>query len=338
VLIGGVLFVLLTVLRLRGWLARAVPTNLKFAFVVGIGLFLTFLGLVDSGIVVAGPGNPPVAMGNMRDPGVLLSVLCLITMGALMVKRIPGAILLAILAATAAGWVLTAGGWTGGLAPPPESLLSRPANPLPLFLKFDFSRVFTLGFFPILLTVFLMDFVDTMGTLIGVSAKAGFLDENENLPEIEKPMLCDAVATVVGAAVGTTTTGTYIESASGIETGGRSGLAAVVTATCFLGCLFFSGVASAIPPFAYGPALIMVGILMMGSVTRINFDDMTELIPAFATVVLMSFTYNIGVGMTAGFVLYPAMKLITGRIREVPLGMWPLTALSLAFFVFYPYQ
>ncbi|MCK4300965.1 MAG: NCS2 family permease, partial [Planctomycetes bacterium] len=136
---------------------------------------------------------------------------------------------------------------------------------------------------------------------------------------------------------GTTTTGTYIESAAGIEEGGRSGFTAVVTALCFLGLLFFGPLAKMVPAFAYGPALIMVGILMMGAVTRINFDDMTELIPAFATIVLMSFTYNIGIGMTAGFVLYPLMKVITGRVQEVPTGMWVLSALSLAFFAFYPY-
>ena len=336
VLIGGVLFVLLTLLRLRSWLARAVPINLKFAFVIGIGLFLTFIGLVECGVVVPGPGKPPVAMGRMVSPTVLLSIFCLVLMGALMVRRMPGAILVAILATTAVGWVTTAVGLTPDLAPLPEKVIGW-HNPLPLFCRFDFTTVLTVGFFPILLCVFLMDFLDTMGTLIGVSAKAGFLDEEGNLPEIEKPMLADAVASVVGAVVGTTTTGTYIESASGIEAGGRSGFAAVVTALCFVPFLFLGPVARAIPAYAYAPALIMVGILMMGAVTRINFDDMTELIPAFATVVLMSFTYNIGVGMTAGFVLYPVMKLITGRVREVPTGMWVLSALSLAFFVFYPY-
>ncbi len=336
--VGGVMFVFLTLFRLRSWLARAVPLNLKFAFVVGIGLFLTFIGLVDCGIVAHGAKfGPPVAMGQLNSSGVLLSVFCLVLMGLLMVKRVPGAILIAILASTAVGMATTALGWTRGLAPLPEGIVAAPPSPGPLFLKFDFATVFTLGFFPILLCVFLMDFLDTMGTLIGVSAKAGFLDEDGNLPEIEKPMLSDALATVVGALFGTTTTGTYIESAAGIESGGRTGFSAVVTALCFVGTLFLWPLATAIPPYAYGPALIMVGILMMESVTRLDFKDMTELIPAFATIVLMSFTYNIGIGMTAGFVLYPLMKVITGRVQEVPTGMWVLSALSLAFFAFYPY-
>ncbi len=340
VLVGGVLFVLLTVFRLRSWLAKAVPVNLKFAFVVGIGLFLTFIGLVVCQIVVAGPGTPPVAMGQMKSPGVILAVFCLLLMGALIVRRVPGAILVAILVTTVVGMATTALGLTEGLVPLPKGVgdvMGWPSNPLPLFCKFDFGAIFTVDFFPVLLCVFLMDFLDTMGTLIGVSAKAGLLDEQGNLPEIEKPMLCDALATVVGAVFGTTTTGTYIESAAGIEEGGRSGFSAVVTALCFLGLLFFGPLAKMVPAFAYGPALIMVGILMMGAVTRINFDDMTELIPAFATIVLMSFTYNIGVGMTAGFVLYPLMKLMSGRVREVPGGMWVLSALSLAFFISYPY-
>jgi len=276
-------------------------------------------------------------MGRIIAPEALLAVLGLVLMGVLMVRRVPGAILIAILLSAAAGMATTALGLTPGLAPLPERLVAAPPSPAPLMLQFDFRTALTLGFFPILLCVFLMDFLDTMGTLIGVSAKAGFLDEDGNLPEIEKPMLCDALATVVGALFGTTTTGTYIESAAGIEAGGRSGFSAVVTALCFVGALFLCPLATAIPAYAYGPALIMVGILMMESVTRLDFKDMTELIPAFATVVLMSFTFNIGVGMTAGFVLYPVVKLITGRVGEVPTGMWVLSALSLAFFAFYPY-
>jgi AGZA family xanthine/uracil permease-like MFS transporter len=189
----------------------------------------------------------------------------------------------------------------------------------------------------VILTVFVMDFVDTMGTLIGVSARAGFLDEDGNLPQVDRPMLADALATVVGALLGTTTTGTYIESAAGIEEGGRTGLTAVVTAALFLLALFFAPFFSAVPALAYGPALIVVGLLMLSPIACIKFEDYTELIPAFMTVVLMSFTFNIGVGMTAGFVLYPFFKLISGRVREVHPGMWVLGILSLLFYIFYPY-
>jgi AGZA family xanthine/uracil permease-like MFS transporter len=176
-----------------------------------------------------------------------------------------------------------------------------------------------------------------MGTLIGVSARAGFLDEQGRLPQIERPMLADALATTVAPLVGTTTAGAYIESATGVEAGGRTGFTAVVVAACFAAALFFSPFVAAIPPQAYGPALVVVGSLMLEPITRVKFDDFTELVPAFAVVALMSFTYNIGVGITAGFVLYPFAKVVAGRWREVKPGLWVLAALSLMFFIFYPY-
>jgi AGZA family xanthine/uracil permease-like MFS transporter len=177
-----------------------------------------------------------------------------------------------------------------------------------------------------------------MGTLIGLSARAGFLDEKGNLPEIEKPMLVDALATTLSPILGTSTSGAFVESATGIEAGGRTGLTAVVTALLFAAALFFSPFVTAIPAQAYGPALIIVGLFMLAPIVKINFDDFTESIPAFAVVVLMCFTFNIAVGITAGFVLYPLCKLVAGRIREVRPGLWLLTGSSVLFFVFYPYS
>jgi AGZA family xanthine/uracil permease-like MFS transporter len=182
-----------------------------------------------------------------------------------------------------------------------------------------------------------MDFVDTIATLIGVSARAGMLDKDGNLPEIHKAMLSDALATVIGALVGTTTTGTYIESAAGIEIGGRTGLTAVTVAILFLLSLFFAPLFTAIPAVAYAPALVIVGLLMLESIIKIDFKDYTETIPAFAVLILMSFTFNIGIGITAGFVLYPLFKIIDSRAKEINLGMWIFAALSLLFFIFYPY-
>jgi len=182
-----------------------------------------------------------------------------------------------------------------------------------------------------------MIFVDTMGTLIGLSMRAGLLDRNGNLPEIEKPMLCDSISTMAGAVFGTTTSGAYIESAAGIEAGGRTGLASVVTAFLFLLALFFAPLFTVVPPFAYGTALIIVGMLMLSPIKHLEFADLTEVMPVFTIIVLMSFTYNIGIGMTAGFVIYPVIKTLAGRVREVPAGLWVLGALSLVFFVFYPY-
>jgi len=182
-----------------------------------------------------------------------------------------------------------------------------------------------------------MAFVDTMGTLIGLSARAGFLDKDGNLPQIERPMLVDALATCLAPAVGTTTAGAYVESATGIESGGRTGLTAMVVAGCFALTLFFTPFVTSIPPQAYGPALIIVGLFMLEPIARIDFSDYSESVPAFAVVALMCFTFNIAVGISAGFVLYPLCKLVAGKRREIKPGLYVLTVLCLLFFIFYPY-
>lgn len=330
IFIGGVVFVIITVLKLRSWLAEAIPVGLKYSFAAGIGLFLTFIGLNETGIVTIGVPGAPVHVGHITSPGILLAILGIVLMGILMIRKVKGAILIGILATTFLAFVF-------GIASPPSQWVSLPPSLGPIFLKLDIVGAVSWGFFAVILTVFIMDFVDTMGTLIGVSARANLLDKNGNLPEIEKPMLADALATVFGALLGTTTTGTYIESAAGIEEGGRTGLTAVVTAFLFLVCLFFAPLFTSIPPLAYGPALIIVGMLMLPMVTKINFKDYTELIPAFFVIALMSFTYNLGIGITAGFVLYPIFKLASGRWKEISSGLWVLFALSVLFYIFYPY-
>lgn len=331
IFIGGVLFTLLTIFRLRSWLANAIPQSLKYSFAVGIGLFLTFIGLNETGIVEVGVPGAPVKVGNLTSPAVLLAIFGFILICLLLIKRVKGAILLGIIATSLLSFPL-------GVAKVPERLISMPPSLAPIFLKLDIIGALSWGFFAVILTIFVMDFVDTMGTLLGVSYRAGLLDKDGNLPHIERPMLADALATVVGSLLGTTTTGTYIESAAGIEEGGRSGLTACVTALLFLGALFFAPFFTAVPSQAYGPALIVVGVFMLEPIAKINFKDLTEFIPAFTVIVLMSFTYNLGVGMTAGFLFYSFLKLITGRTKEVHPGMWILGALSLLFFIFYPYH
>jgi AGZA family xanthine/uracil permease-like MFS transporter len=330
VFLGGVLFFLLTILRLRQWLVDAVPPVLRYSFAVGIGLFLTFVGLNETGIVVLGTRGAPVHSGHLTATPVLVAIFGFLLMAVLMIRRFPAAILIGIVATALMAFA-------SGVAARPQDWISAPPSLAPIFFKLDFKGALTWGFFPVVLTIFVMAFVDTMGTLIGVSARAGFLDEHGNLPQIERPMIADALSTSFAALVGTTTSGAFIESATGVEAGGRTGFTAIVTAVCFAGTLFFSPFITAIPPQAYGPALIVVGLLMLGPITRIQFDDFTELIPAFTVVALMSFTYNIGVGITAGFVLYPFCKLVALRHREVKPGLWVLAALSLLFFVFYPY-
>ncbi len=331
VFIGGILFVILTISGTRGWLARAIPGSLKYAFGAGIGLFLTLIGLVDTGIVTLGIPGAPVKIGILSQPSVGLAIAGFLAIALLLNKKVPGGILLGILGTTAVGWLF-------GISPAPKEIFSTPAPLTEIWFKIDLKGALTWGFFSVILTVFIMDFVDTMAALIGLGARANLLDENGNLPDINKPLLADALATVVGALLGTTTTGTFIESAAGIEAGGRTGLTSVVTAAALLLCLFFTPVLTAVPAYAYGPALIIVGGIMLSLISKIDFDDYSEWIPAFITIVLMSFTYNLGIGITAGFIIYPLMKIGSGQARNIQPGMWLLTSVSLIFYIFYPYH
>ena len=330
IFIAGVLFTILTVFKIRSWLTEQIPEGLQISFAVGIGLFLTFIGLNDAGIVALGVPGAPVHVGNLKQPSVLLAVFCFIFIAALMIRKVKGAMLIGIIATTFLAIPI-------GIIDLPKQWVSMPPSITPILFKLDIAGALQWGFFSVILTIFVMAFVDTMATLLGVSYKAGMLDKNGRLPDIEKPMLCDAAATVVASLLGTTTSGAYIESAAGVESGARSGLSSVVAALLFLTALFFGPFFSIIPPCAYGPALIIVGLLILTSITKARLDDLTEAVPIFSVIVLMSFTYNIGIGMTAGFVLYPLMKVLAGRGREVQPGLWVLGGMSLCFFIFYPY-
>jgi len=329
VFIAGIAFTLLTVLKIRSWLAEAIPSSLKYSFAVGIGFFITFIGLNETGIVVLGVPGAPVRLGNIAQPSVTLALCGLFITVLLMMRRVRGAVIIGIIATTLLSFLT-------GVTPLPSGIVSLPPNPAPIFMQIDLSSAFTPKFFPVVLTIFVMAFVDTIGTLIGLSARAELLDEKGNLPEIEKPMLADALATTFAPLVGTTTTGAYVESAAGIEEGGRTGFTALVIAALFLLSLFFAPLFTAVPPHAYGVALIIIGSFMISPLTRIVYDDPTELLPAFLTIVLVSFTYNIGVGITTGLLAWPLCKTLSGRIREVPAGAWVLALLALSFFVFYP--
>ncbi len=331
VFIAGVLFTLLTVARVRRWLAESLPHSLKFSFAVGIGLFLSFIGLNETGIVRLGIPGAPVSLGNMMAPTSLLALFCLFTIVLLTLRRVPGALVLGMLATTLLSVLFD-------VSPAPGRWVGLPPDPSPVLLQLDLREAVSARFFPIVLTIFVMAFVDTVGTLIGLSARAGLLDDNGNLPEIEKPMLADALATTAAPLLGTTTAGAFIESAAGIEEGGRTGFTSLVVATLFLASLFFAPLLTAVPPHAYGAVLIVIGSFMIAPVTRIDFGDPTELVPAFLTIILISFTYNIGVGMTAGIIAYPVLKVLAGRAREVPHGLWILALLSLTFYIYYPYR
>lgn len=329
VFIAGVAFTVLTVLKIRSWLANAIPTSLKYSFAVGIGMFITFIGLNETGIVVLGVPGAPVRLGNLAQPSVILALSGLLLTVLLTLWKVRGALMIGILATTLFSML-------AGVTKVPDALVSLPPSPAPIFLQLDLSGALTPKFLPVVLTIFVMAFADTIGTLIGLSARAELLDKDGNLPEIEKPMLADALATTLAPLLGTTTTGAYVESAAGIEEGGRTGFVSVVTAGLFLLALFFAPLFTAVPAHAYGVALIIIGSFMISPLTRIAFDDPTELLPAFLTIVLISFTYNIGVGITAGLLVWPIFKTLSGRGREVPAGAWILALISLSFFIFYP--
>jgi AGZA family xanthine/uracil permease-like MFS transporter len=307
--------------------------SLKYSFAVGIGLFLAFIGLNEAGIVILGTESAPVKLGDVTSIHSLLAILGFLIIAVLLTKRVKGSVLIGILTVTFLSFF-------AGIIEMPTTWIKFPDFAKwfkSIAFKLDIIGALSWGFFSVILTVFIMDFVDTIGTLIGVSAKAGLLDKNGELPEMEKPMLADAVATIFGSLCGTTTCGTYIESAAGIEEGGKTGLTSLVTAGMFLLALFFAPLFNVVPAVAYGPALVIVGLLMLNPITKIDFSDYTEVIPAFSVIVLMSFTYNIGVGITAGFVLYPLFKIISKRTKEIRPALWILFALSLMFFIFYPY-
>ncbi len=331
IFIAGVLFILMTVFRLRQWIVDDVPTSLRHSFAVGIGLFLTFIGLNETGLVKLGVPGAPVQAGHLTSHPALVAMFGFVLLAILAIRKIRGAILIGIIVTALIAFVV-------GTATPPSHLVSMPPSIRPILWQLDFRGALTWRAFPVVLTIFIMAFVDTMGTLIGLSARAGFLDENGQLPQIERPMLVDAIATSLSPALGTTTAGAFVESATGIEAGGRTGFTVFVTGTCFLLTLFFAPFVAAIPAQAYGPALIIVGLFMLSAISRIDFTDYSESIPAFAVVVLMAFTFNIAIGVSAGFVLYPICKLVAGQFDELKPGLWVLTGLSLLFFVFYPYS
>lgn len=331
IFLAGVLFTVLTVFGIRSWLANAIPMSLKHSFAIGIGLFLTFIGLNEIGVVALGVPGAPVALGSLTQTTTLLAIGGFAVTALFLVRRVNGALIVGIVTTTLLSMLV-------GATPLPTALLSSPPSLAPIFGQLDIAGALALKALPVVVIVFVMAFVDTIGTLIGLSARAGLLDANGNLPDIEKPMLADALVNMVAPVLGTTTCGAFVESAVGIAEGGRTGFAAIVVSVLFFLSMFFAPLLTAVPTHASGVAMVAIGVLMIAPITSLNVTDYTELIPAFLTIVLMSFTFNVGVGMTTGLVTYPVLKVLSGRGREVPAAMWVLAAMSMLFFAVYPYH
>ncbi len=351
VFLSGVAFLGLSLFRLRPWLANSISSSLKHSFAAGIGLFLTFIGLYQVGIVTSGArgmnveallvkgttslGAPPVPLkiGDWHDPKVLLAIGGFVLICALLERRVKGAILIGIVATAITGILL-------GFGEMPQGFFGMPFEGEyslePIFLKLDIASALQVSFLPILVTLFLMSFLDTLATLIGVGAAGNMLDENGNFKEIEKPMIVDAASCIMSSLIGTSTSGAYIESAAGIREGARTGLSAIVTGVLFFASLFFLPLVTPFQKlsYAYAPALMAVGLLMLGSLKKIEMDDLTEAVPAIATIALMIFTYNTANGLTAGLVLYVVMKIVAGRWKELNSGSYVLAGMCMIYFLF----
>ena len=318
VLIEGIIFVLLSFINVREMIFDSIPANLKHAVSAGIGLFIAFIGLSGAGIVVAGNGTL-LGLGDLTSGAPIVTIVGIIVTGLLLAKNVKGALLIGILVSTLLGIPL-------GVTVIPEgfSIMSVPPSVSEVAFKFvGFDEIFSFQMVIVVFTFLFVDIFDTVGTLAGVSAKAGMLDENGKLPRVGKALMADAVGTIAGACLGTSTVTTFVESASGVSEGGRTGL----TALMFALALFFAPVFTIIPSAATAPALVIVGLFMISAILKIDFNDFTEGIPAFLTIAMMPFAYSIAEGIVFGMISYVALKAVTGRFKEISVTMWVLSAL-----------
>lgn len=316
VFLEGILFVVLSFFNVREAIIKAIPSNLKKAVAAGIGLFICFIGFQNAGIIVNNDATL-VGLGNLTHGPAAVAMIGLALTAVLYALKIPGSILIGILVTTLIGI--------------PFGVTSVPANwtpvsmpAAPLLFQFDFSRIFTLDFFAVFFTFLFVDIFDTVGTLVGVSSEAHIMDANGNVPRVKQALLSDAIGTVAGACLGTSTVTSYVESTAGVAAGGRTGMTALATGVLFLLALFLSPLFLLVPGAATAPALIIVGFLMLKAVTGINFNDVTEGLSAFITIVMMPFAYSIAEGIVWGIITYVFMKAATGKAKSIPVITWVL--------------
>ena len=336
VFIEGLIFIGLTLTNLRAAIIKAIPESLKRATAAGIGLFIAYIALAGdpevggAGIIVASEATK-TTLGNLAQPETLMALLGILVTAAFVARRIKGALLWGILATAILGWIL-------GITPWPSGIIGLPLWPGNIVGQafVGLGQIGTAGItnFIIILFVFLfVDLFDTIGTLSGIGVQAGYIKEDGQLPRANQALMADAIGTTAGAVLGTSTVTSYIESASGITEGGKSGFTAVITAACFLLSIFFIPLLSAIPGYATAPALLMVGVLMMGSVATIRWSDPAESIPCFLTILLMPLTFSIAEGLAVGFIAYPLVKTFQGKAQAINWIVWLLAAVFVLRFV-----
>lgn len=326
VFLEGILFIVLSLFNVREAIIKAIPANLKKAVAVGIGLFIALIGLSNAGIVSSEMGT--IIGFAPLEGSALVAVIGLLITVILYTLRVPGAILIGIILTTIVGIPF-------GVTKIPEGFKAVSLPEAPLFWKFDFSQVLTLKFFTVFFTFLFVDIFDTIGTLVGVTTEAGLTDKDGNIPKVKQALLADAVGTVAGAVLGTSTVTSFVESSSGVAAGGRTGLSSVVTAILFVLALFLSPLFLLVPSAATAPALIFVGFLMMKAVVGIDFEDLTEGIPCFITIIVMPFAYSIAEGIVWGVIAYVILNLVKpGNYKKISIVTWVLFVIFiLRFFI-----
>ena len=326
VFIEGVLFILMTITNIREAIVSAIPQNLRYAIGAGIGLFIAFIGLQNAGIIVNNDATL-VSLGEITKGPALLAIIGLLITGVLYAKNVRGAMLIGILATTLIGIPMGITEFKG--------VVSAPESVAPIFCQFEWDKVFTLDMLVVVFTFLFIDMFDTMGTLIGVCTKADMVDKKTGrIPRLKDAFMADAIATTLGAVLGTSTTTTYVESASGVAQGGRSGLTAFVIACCFIVTLFFSPLFLSIPAAATAPVLILVGLLMIEPITKIDLGDFSESIPAFACIIMMPLAYSISDGILTGMILYVLINLVCGNFKKLTPTMYILATLFILKYIF----
>ncbi|KTC43131.1 guanine permease, partial [Pseudomonas sp. ABAC21] len=324
VFVSGVLFMILTLSRIREWLLNSIPVSLRHAMGAGVGLFLGVIGLKTAGIIVDSPATL-IRLGSLHEPAPLLAAVCFLLIAILSYHRVFGAILISIIAVTLAGWGLGLVHYNGILAAPPSLA--------PTWMAMDVMGVFNVSMISVVFAFLFVHMFDTAGTLMGVAQRAGLVKADGRIDNLSRALKADSASSVFGAMVGVPPVTSYVESAAGVAAGGRTGLTAVTVGILFVAAMFFAPLAGMIPAYATAGALIYVAMLMMGSMAHINWDEATDSIPAIVTAIMMPLTFSVADGIALGFITYVALKAGTGKSREISVSLWVLCAIFIAKFV-----
>jgi len=325
VFIEGIIFILLTLTGLRDKIVQSMPLILRQAISPGIGLFIAFIGLKNAGIVVNDDATL-VTLGNMTSPEVLIALFGIVLCAVLLIRNVTGSLLIGIIVITLIGIPFGITKFDG--------VVSMPPSIAPILMKFEWSSILSIDMLICVLTFLFIDMFDTIGTLIGVSTRAGMVDDKGNIPGLKKAFMADAIGTTIGAMLGTSTVTTYVESASGVNIGGRSGLTAFTTAICFVLALFFAPLLLAIPAQATAPALVLVGVMMMSGISKIDFTQYLDAIPCFVCIAFMPLTYSISNGILLGLITYVLLHVLSGKFKELNIGSVILAVLFILKYAF----